>query len=38
MNALMPKYKEVRKLGRGMYVYENKVLPQEKPEQRQHPR
>ena len=26
MNALMPKYKEVRKIGRGMYVYENKVL------------
>lgn len=30
MNALMPKYKEVRKIGRGMYVYENKVLVHEK--------
>ncbi|MCM3791213.1 hypothetical protein M3221_23040 [Domibacillus indicus] len=26
MNALMPKHEEVRKLGRGMYVYEKKVL------------
>lgn len=26
MNKLMPKYKEVRKLGRGIYVYEEKAL------------
>ncbi|WP_242231994.1 hypothetical protein [Domibacillus sp. PGB-M46] len=26
MNALMPKHEEVRKLGRGLYVYEEKAL------------